>query len=205
MASAPPIEVPTNGEVHLYPKLDDGGHNFRLDQIIKIKNDLNTELSHRIKLRRKCKTVYSSVHKVNMVSGSIGTLSAGGTLTTALSGLGLPASLPLGGVAIFCGITCLASSQIDKHLVKKLEKHNQILALILAKLSAINTLVSKALADNNINPDEYEYIQKQMDDFYQQKTQYQTKYRESQKNTDEKKLIEQGRQLGLKEAKQRLT
>ena len=188
--SAPPD---TNGEITLYPKLpqDDsepGGHNFRLSQITNIKNELQTELNNRIKSQRKYKTAWSGVHKLNMASNSVGTMTTGGTLASGLTGLGIPVAAGLGAAALVCSITSFATSQTGKWLSRKLEKHNKILALTQAKLSAINSLVSKALADNNISDKEFEYIQKQMDDFYAQKTMYQTKYKTAEKTEDKKKI-----------------
>ena len=205
---AEPTAPPVTSEINLYPKLPlaDQGDNFRLGQIAKIKSDLQTELDKRNKTRGKYKTAYSSVHRVGMTLGTLSTLAGGGSVVTALSGVGIPVAVPLGVFAGVCGATGLGLSQTNKWLLRKLEKHDSLLALTQAKLSSVNTLISRALNDNSVNSDEYEYILKQLDDFYAQKMVYQAKHRQRgiQAEPDQKKLIEKGRIQGLHEAKQAL-
>ena len=90
-----------------------------------------------------------------------GLLSAGlstASLGSALSVIGLPASIPLGGVG---GAFALASSGLiiaSKKLDSKIKKHREIVALAIAKRDTVYRLHSKALADNQISDSEFQLI-----------------------------------------------
>ena len=72
--------------------------------------------------------------------------------------MGLPASIPLGGVG---GAFALASSGLiiaSKKLDSKIKKHREIVALAIAKQDTVYRLHSKALADNQISDSEFQLI-----------------------------------------------
>ena len=90
-----------------------------------------------------------------------GFLSAGlstASLGTALSVVGLPASIPLGSVG---GAFALASSGLivaSKKLDSKIKKHREIVVLATAKRDTVRRLYSKALSDNQISDSEFQSI-----------------------------------------------
>ena len=72
--------------------------------------------------------------------------------------MGLPASIPLGGVG---GAFALASSGLiiaSKKLDSKIKKHREIVTLAIAKHDTVCRLQSKALADNQISNGEFQLI-----------------------------------------------
>ena len=72
--------------------------------------------------------------------------------------MGLPASIPLGGVG---GAFALASSGLiiaSKKLDSKIKKHQEIVTLTIAKRDTVYRLHSKALADNQISDSEFQLI-----------------------------------------------
>ena len=76
----------------------------------------------------------------------------------ALSVVGLPATIPLGGVG---GAFALASSGLiiaSKKLDSKIKKHQEIVTLAIAKRDTVDRLLSKALADNKITDSEFQLI-----------------------------------------------
>ena len=98
---------------------------------------------------------------MNWAATSSGILSAGlstASLCSAVSVVGLPASIPLGGVG---GAFALASSGLifaSKKLDSKIKKHHEIATLAIAKRDSINRLLSKALSDNQISDSEFQLI-----------------------------------------------
>ena len=81
---------------------------------------------------------------------------------SAISVIGLPASIPLGGVA--GGFAVISSGLIvaSKKLVSKIKKHQEIVTLAIAKRDTVDRLLSKALADNQVSDGEFQLI---MDEF----------------------------------------
>ena len=72
--------------------------------------------------------------------------------------MGLPASIPLGGVG---GAFALASSGLviaSKKLESKIKKHREIATLAIAKRDTVYRLHSKDLSDNKISDTEFQLI-----------------------------------------------
>ena len=77
---------------------------------------------------------------------------------SALSIVGLPATIPLGGVG---GAFALLSSGLivaSKKLDSKIKKHQEIVTLAIAKRDTVDRLISKTLADNQITDGEFQLI-----------------------------------------------
>ena len=77
---------------------------------------------------------------------------------SALSVIGIPAAIPLGGVG---GAFALASSGLivaSKKLDSKTKKHRKIVAVAIAKRDTVRRLYSKALSDNLISDSEFQSI-----------------------------------------------
>ena len=86
------------------------------------------------------------------------TLLSSASLTSALSIVGLPAAVPLGGVG---GAFAAASSGLifaSKKLDSKIKKHQEIVTLAIAKRDTVARLLSKALADNQISDGEFQLL-----------------------------------------------
>ena len=77
---------------------------------------------------------------------------------SALSIVGIPVAIPLGGVG---GTIALVSSGlifVSKKLDSKIKKHQEIVTLAIAKRDTVNRLLSKALSDNQISDSEFKLI-----------------------------------------------
>ena len=86
------------------------------------------------------------------------TLLSSASLASALSIVGLPAAIPLGGVG---GAFAAASSGLiiaSKKLDSKIKKQQEIVTLAIAKRDTVYRLHSKALADNKISDSEFQLI-----------------------------------------------
>ena len=75
------------------------------------------------------------------------TVLSSASLGSALSVVGIPAAIPLGGVG---GAFALASSGLiiaSKKLDSKIKKHQEIVTLAIAKRDTVDRLLSKALTE----------------------------------------------------------
>ena len=91
-------------------------------------------------------------------SSIISTAFSSASLGSALSVVGLPAAIPLGGVG---GAFALASSGLiiaSKKFDSKIKKHQEIVTLAIAKRDTVYRLHSKALSDNKISDSEFQLI-----------------------------------------------
>ena len=143
-------------ESSLYPQLSP--HDFRMQKANEISAALNAEVVHYRSVSKKYKRAKKVANWSAAGSSIISTPISSASLASALSVVGLPASIPLGGVG---GAFALASSGLiiaSKKLDSKIKKHQQIVTLAIAKRDTVYRLHSKALADNQISDSEFQLI-----------------------------------------------
>ena len=148
--------IPSAPEPSIYPQLPQ--HDFRMQKANEIVAALNAENAHyRVvakKYKRAKKIVNWSATGTGLLSAACSTASFG----SALSVIGIPVAIPLGGVG---GAFALASSGLifaSKKLDSKIKKHHEIATLAIAKRDSVNRLLSKALSDNQISDGEFQLI-----------------------------------------------
>ena len=143
-------------ESRIYPQLLQ--HDFRMQKANEGAAALNAEVVHYRGVAKKYKRAQKVV---NWSATGIGLLSAAcssSSFGSALSVIGIPAAIPLGGVG---GAFAFASSGLiftSKKLDSKIKKHHEIATLAIAKRDTVNRLQSKALADNQISDSEFQLI-----------------------------------------------
>ena len=126
---------------HLYPTLPD----FRFQKVNEISAALNKEIGH-----------YRAVAKIYKLAKKVVYLSAAGTsvlsaifssasLGSALSVVGLPATIPLGSVGEGFALASSGLIIASKKLDSKIKKHQEIVTLAIAKRDTVDRLLSKAL------------------------------------------------------------
>jgi len=84
--------------------------------------------------------------------------------------------------------------------VRKLEKHDAVVALTLAKLSSFRLIISKALTDSTISEEEFKRLQDDYDDYKRQKFDLQNKEHKAKPvdiDSIKKEYIKKGYLLGL--------
>ena len=124
-------------ESSLYPRLPQ--LDYRMQKANEVESALNAEVSHYRIVAKKYKRAKKIVN------------------WAAMSVVGLPASIPLGGVG---GAFALASSGLvvaSKKLDTKIRKHREIIVLANSKRDMVRRL-SKALSDNQISDSEFQSI-----------------------------------------------
>ena len=148
--------IPSAPEPSIYPQLPQ--HDFRMEKANEIAASLNAEVAnYRVvvkKYKRAKKIVNWSATGTGLLSAACSTASFGSALTV----IGIPVAIPLGGVG---GTFALVSSGlifVSKKLDSKIKKHHEIATLAIAKRDTVNRLLSKVLVDNNISDGEFQLI-----------------------------------------------
>ena len=143
-------------ETGLYPQLSP--HDFRMQKANEVSAALNTEVAHYRGVAKKYKRAKKAANWSAASCGMFSTLLSSASLASALSIVGLPAAVPLGGVG---GAFAAASSGLiiaSKKLDSKIKKHQEIVTLAIAKRDTVDRLLSKGLADNKISDGEFRLL-----------------------------------------------
>ena len=133
-------------ESSLYPQLS--SHDFRMQKANEIAAALNAEVEHYRRVAKKYKRANKMVNWSATGCGVVSAACSAAGLGSALSVVGLPVSIPLGGIS---GAFALASSGLviaSKKLDSKIKKHRGVVAIATAKRDTVYRLHSKTLTDN---------------------------------------------------------
>ena len=119
---------------------------------------LSEEVSHYRLVAKKYKHTKTIINYTSFCAGGIsGFLSAGG-VAAAFTVIGAPASIPIGCVASFFGLTAAGLTGFYKKLEPKLIKHCKIMTLALSKCNTVNRILSKSLIDGKLSDSEFQSI-----------------------------------------------
>ena len=131
---------------------------YRLDEINKIKDYLNSEIKERkdiIKKISKYIVAFDCADKPFItLSASFGTLSIASYATV----LGIPAGIAGASLTLIFTITTGVVKTLLNIARKKKKKHNKIIALARSKLNIIENLISQALIDFEITHEQFSKI-----------------------------------------------
>ena len=160
-----PNVLPSAPPEQLYPELPTQPRpDFRMQKVNEISAALNKEVGHYRAVAKKYKRAKKVVNWSAAGSSVLSALFSSASFGSAISVVGLPATIPLGSVG---GAFALASSGLiiaSKKLDSKKKKHQEIVTLAIAKRDTVDRLLSKALADNQISDSEFQLI---MEEFSQ--------------------------------------
>ena len=131
---------------------------YRLDEINKIRDYFNNEIKERkdiIKKLNKYLVNFDYLDKMFItLSASFGTLS----IASYTSVVGIPAGITGASMTLVFTIGTGISKSLLKLTKKRKKKHNKIIVLAKNKLNMIDTLLSSALNDSEINHEEFTNI-----------------------------------------------
>ena len=146
--------IPSAPESSIYPQLPQ--HDVRMQKANEVAADLNAEVLHYRGIAKKYKRAKKIVNWSTTVTGLLSAACSTASFGSALSVIGIPVAIPLGGVG---GTFALASWLIfsSKKLDSKIKKH-EIVTLAIAKCDTVGRLLSKALSDNQISDSEFQLI-----------------------------------------------
>jgi len=129
-----------------------------MQNIIEISVALNKEVGHYQTFAKKYKRVKKAVNCFATRSSVLSAAFSSASFGSAFSDVGLPATIPLGGIG---GAFALASSGLifaSKKLDSKIKRNQEIVTLVIAKRDTVDWLLSKTLADNQISDSEFQLI-----------------------------------------------
>ena len=128
---------------------------FRLDEINKIKDYLNSEIEERkdiVKKISKYIVAFDYAEKLFItLSASFGTLIIASHATI----LGIPVGIAGASLTLIFTVTTGVAKKLLNITRKKKKKHNKIIALARSKLNIIETLISRAITDFDISHEEF--------------------------------------------------
>ena len=148
----------------VYPILP-SGENFRLNKVNMVLSQLDDELKHYEKVRKKYARVRSLIHGTAVISGGLSAVLTASGIGTSLTGPGIIVGIPLSAVGGILGLFSATFGMATKRLTKKVSKHEKTIQLIKSKHNSIADLISKALRDNSINEKEFTLIMTELDKY----------------------------------------
>ena len=173
-ATAPPVEAEP-----IYPRLDDEGSSYRLTEIRSLERRLEYERDERAKLYKKYRRAVNIIDGVDtaLVAASLGMGVAGvGLLSTVIAA---PVVVALEAGSLACGLAGIAGKYVSRRLLVKAKKHDEIRVLALSKLNSITDVISNALRDGHISPEEFKLVLDEVKKYEQMKADIQKKSRSS--------------------------
>ena len=141
----------------LYPELPPQP-DFRMQKVNEISSALNKEVHHYRAVAKKYKRAKKAVNWGAACSSGLSAVFSSASFGSALSVVGLPATIPLGGVGGGFGLASSGLIIASKKLDSKIKKHQEIVTLAIAKRDTVDRLLSKALADNVLSDSEFQLI-----------------------------------------------
>ena len=142
---------------------------FRLDEINKIKDYLNTEIKERkdiVKNISKYIVAFDYADKMFItLSASFGTLSIVSHATV----VGIPVGIAGASLTLIFTVTTDVVKKLLNITGKRKKKHNKIVTLARNKLNIIKTLISQTLIDFDINHEEFSKIIYEKNNYKQMK------------------------------------
>ena len=143
----PTIVLPSAPPENIYPQIIPP--DFRMQKVNEIASNLNKEVEHYRNVTKKYKRAKKVVNLSAAGSSVLSAVFSSASFGSALSIVGLPATIPLGGLG---GGFAIASSGLiigSKKLDSKIKKHQEIVTLAIAKRDTVDRLLSKAMTDNS--------------------------------------------------------
>jgi len=132
--------------------------NFRLQKVNEISNTLAGEVHHYCLVAKKYKRARKFVNWGAAGSSILTAAFSSASFGSALSVVGLPAAVPLGGAGGCFALVLSGLIVASKKLDSKIKKHQEITTLAVAKRDTVNRLLSNALNNNEVSSHEFDTI-----------------------------------------------
>ena len=91
----------------------------------------------------------------------------------------MPVVVALEAAALACGLAGIAGKYISRRLLVKAKKHDEIRVLALSKLNSITGVISNALRDGHISPEEFKLVLNEVEKYGQMKANIRGKTRKA--------------------------
>ena len=173
---------------------DDRGHSYRLNNIREVQKFLEEEFNKREAFNKKYLRISKIINIIDngLIAVTLGAEGAGAVLLA--TGVGIPFALALGISGVATGLISLIGNFFSRKAITKADKHSKILTLAAAKINSVSSHVSKALMDDFISNEEFNYILGELDKYKTMKEEIRNNTKKKLKKEEEESLIEKGRQ-----------
>ena len=191
----------------LYPSLPAQPDNFRLQKINEIATTLNHEVEHYRLVAKKYKKVQTAINWTASGAGFLSTLFSSASLGSALTGIGLTAAVPLGGIAGVFALSSAAMVGASKKIESKISKHQETVTLAVAKRDTVERLMSQAIKDQKVSDAEFNIILDELARYKELKDAVRSKVtrKSSKRQTDPKPDLEKIKKEIRNEVRQEFT
>ena len=145
------------------------GNAFRLQQSCRVLENLEKEATHYASVRKKYNRCYNLLSRISTSTETLSFCLSGSGVGTAFSGVGLTLAASLGGLGLICGVVSVIAGASAKKVSRKVTKHEKTVTVGLSKINSLKDRISKALADDRISVEEFEYILAEMEKYHEMK------------------------------------
>ena len=142
---------------------------FRLDEISKIENYFNEEISQRKSCSKKLSTYVAVFDYIDKILIFLSVTTRGVSICSFTSIEGAPVGIASAGFTLIFSLTTEIVKKLLNITRNKKKKHDKILMLAKSKLNSIETLISQALIDMDISHEEFITILKEKDKYEKMK------------------------------------
>ena len=142
---------------------------FRLHEVKKIKIYFHEENNQRKSCSKKLNKYVTAFGYIDKILIVLSATSDGVSITSFMSVVGAPVGIASAGFTILFALTTGIIKKLLKTTRNKKKKHDKILMLAKSKLNSIESLVSRALIDMDINHEEFITILKEKDKYEKDK------------------------------------
>jgi len=156
LANLLPPSAPPAGPLYLV--VAEPSQNFHLQKVNEISNTLGVEVHHYRLFAKKYKRARKFVNWGAAGSSVLSAAFSSASFGSALSVVGQPAAIPLGGAGGCFALVSLGLIITSKKLNSKIKKHQEITTLAVAKRDTVNRLLSNTLNNNEVSSHEFDTI-----------------------------------------------
>ena len=134
---------------------------FRLDEISKIENYFHEEINQRKSCSKKLNKYITAFDYIDKILIVLSATSSGVSIISFTSIIGAPVGIASASFTLIFSLTTGIIKKLLSITRNKKKKHNKVLMLAKSKLNSIETLISQALIDMEINHEEFITILKE--------------------------------------------
>ena len=151
--------------------IDSGKQSYREARIESIERELKSEMHKYARLSRIYKRMDKAISFALGTCAVLNVVCTTGTLSTAATGIGAVACIPLSSLAIVNSIAMVVLTVLSKRTHRKRKKHKDTVQIVRKYQSKVKVEMSKALEDDVIDETEFLGIVKCLGFYYDEKQQ----------------------------------
>ena len=152
---------------------------FRLSEIIRIENCFHQEINQIKSCSKKLSKYFTAFDYIDKIFIVLSAIISGVCIILSASVVEAPVGIASASFTLIFSLTTGIVKNLLNITRKKKKKHDQILMLAKIKLSSIDALISRALIDMDISPEEFIAVLKEKDRYEMRKENLRNKSGES--------------------------